>query len=173
MNGKKQTIPYTVILGSLGEIKSSQRFRCPVCTCGRKFERYRLYEAIICFEFQLWGFCWNFLKVTAKSNLNSNSFVCQLLECLLCSRYWARKQWRRHFHVSCSLQKSRWDNQETLLTTMQCNWSYNEWRVPWAYKRRAINPDLGFQRYFPKEVIEVKTWQVQGNKKSSATRGRL
>lgn len=73
MNGKNP-IPYTVILGSLGEIKSSQRFWCPVHTCRRKFERYRFYETINCFEFQLWGFCWNFLKVTAKSNGNSNSF---------------------------------------------------------------------------------------------------
>lgn len=75
MTGKKAPISYTVILGSLGEIKRSQRFWCPVSTHRRKFKRHRLYQPIICFEFQLWGFCWDFLKVTAKSNLNSGLFI--------------------------------------------------------------------------------------------------
>lgn len=53
----------TVVLGPFGEIKCSQRVRGPVRTCRRKFERHGLHQAVICFEFQLWGFCWNFLKV--------------------------------------------------------------------------------------------------------------
>lgn len=87
----RKPISYIVILGSFGEIKCGQRVWCPLCTCRRKFERYRLYETVICFEFQLWSFGWNFLKVTAKSNLKSNSFI-QLLEHLLCSRPCARER---------------------------------------------------------------------------------
>lgn len=87
MTVRKNLFSYTVILGSLGEIKCSQGFWCPESTHRRKFERHRLYQAIVRFQFQLWGFCWNFLKVTAKNNLNSGLFVIQqILENLICSR---------------------------------------------------------------------------------------
>ena len=182
MNGKNP-ISYTVILGSLGEIKSSQRFWCPVHACRRKFERYRFYETIICFEFQLWGFCWNFLKVTAKSNGNSNSFsyFVNYLSVYLCPRPCARK-WqlndeshREEFPVSRSLQMSRWQSQETLSTTVQCKWSYEGCRVPWEHKSGAIKrgADLGGQGCFPKEVVKVKLGVFKDVKERSMTRCRI
>lgn len=72
MSGETQSHTYPVILGPLGEVKRSHRLWGPVRAQRRKFERYRLDETIISFEFQLWGFCWNFLKVTAKSNVHSS-----------------------------------------------------------------------------------------------------